>query len=112
MFFLHIELPKLSKQKNIRLPHAYNIIINPRSHIGENVTIYHNVTIGSKQFGSRVGVPVIQNNVIIYPGSIIVGDIKIGSGAIVGAGSVVINDIPENAIVSGNPAKIISYVSV
>ena len=84
MFFLHIELPKLCKQKNIRLPHAYNIIINPRSHIGENVTIYHNVTIGSKQFGNKVGVPTIGDDVIIYPNSVLIGAIKIGAGSIVG----------------------------
>jgi serine O-acetyltransferase len=109
--FLHVDLPRISKDCVIRMPHTYNITINSKVFIGGNLTIYHGVTIGSKQFGAKVGVPNIGVDVVIYPNSIIVGDISIGDGSIVGAGSIVTNDIPTNSIVSGNPAKVVAYIN-
>ena len=86
-------------------PHGLNgIIINQYSKIGKNTTIYHQVTIGSSDTKTA---PAIGDNVIIYPGAKIVGNIKIGNNVIIGIGSVVVKDIPNNAIVAGVPAKII-----
>lgn len=51
----------------------------------------------------------IEDYVTIYPNSVIAGGVKIGKNSIIGAGSVVIKDIPENAVAAGNPAKIIRY---
>ena len=45
----------------------------------------------------------------IYANSVIIGGVNVGKNSIIGAGSIVINDVPENAIVAGNPAKIIKY---
>ena len=106
----HLEIPGYFYSRKVRMPHPYNIIVNERAIVGSNVTIYQGVTIGSKQFGSKVGVPEIADDVIIYPNSIIVGAIKVGAGAVIGAGSVVVNDVPDNAIVTGNPARIVSYI--
>lgn len=83
----------------------------PRWFQAKYVTIYHDVTIGSKQFGSNQGVPTIGDNVIIYPGAIILGGVHIGDGAIIGAGAVVFSDVPVDAIVAGNPGKIISFIN-
>lgn len=109
-FFLHIYLPASAYHKKVRMGHCYNITLNPKVILGRNVTIYHGVTIGSKQFGRGAGVPVIGDDVIIYPNSVILGDITVGSGSIIGAGAVVIKDVPVNAVVAGNPAKNISFV--
>ena len=63
------------------------------------------VTVGEVN-GKR---PVIGNNVSIYTGAIVIGNITISNNAVIGAGSVVVKDVPENAVVVGNPAKIIKH---
>jgi serine acetyltransferase len=101
----HVELPKGTPR--IRLPHPYMVVVNENTVIGRNCTFYHNVTIGSRQFGMVSGAPTIGDDVIIYPGACIVGKITIGARAIVGAGSVVLKDVPPNTVVAGNPARIV-----
>jgi serine acetyltransferase len=86
-----------------KLNHAYGIVINKRTTIGDNVYIAHNVTIGS----NGNGFPKIGNNVTIFPGSIIIGDITIGDNVIVGAGSLVVKSIAANTTVGGHPSKIL-----
>lgn len=50
-----------------------------------------------------------MNNVIIYPGAVIVGDIEIGNNVVIGANAVVVDNVPDNAIAGGVPAKILGY---
>ena len=61
----HVELPKGTAR--IRMPHPYMVVVNENTVIGENCTFYHNVTIGSRQFGMVTGAPTIGDEVIIYP---------------------------------------------
>lgn len=82
--------------------HPYCTILNAES-IGENFYVNHLVTVGEKE-GKR---PTIGNNVSVYTGAIIIGDIHIGDNSKIGAGAVVIKDVPENSIAVGNPARII-----
>ena len=94
----HFETPPI-------LPHGLNgIVVNKFSSIGKNVTIFHQVTIGSKDSKTA---PSIGNNTIIYPGAKIIGNIHVGNNAIIGAGAVVVKNVPDNAIVAGVPAKVI-----
>ena len=101
----HVELPKGTAR--IRMPHPYMVMVNENTVIGENCTFYHNVTIGSRQFGMVAGAPIIGDDVIIYPNACIIGKITIGARAIIGAGSIVLNDVPPNTVVAGNPAKVV-----
>ena len=89
--------------KNLYLPHPYNIIIGEGAVIGNNCSIYHEVTIGQ----NKGKYPHLKDNVIVYPGAKIVGGITVGDNAIVGANSVVNRDVPDNSIVMGVPAKVV-----
>jgi len=108
--FLGIRIPANVFEKRLRLVHPFNIGINGKVILGQNITIYRNVSIGSAQFGNREGAPTIEDNVIIYTSAIITGNIKIGKNSIIGGGSVVTKDIPSNEIWAGNPAKFISRI--
>ena len=82
------------------MPHPQNIVIGGTTVIGNNCTIYQNVTIGQK----HDFYPVINDNVTIYSGAVVVGKITIGKNAVVGANAVVIHDVLENEVVGGIPA--------
>ena len=89
--------------------HFSNIVINRGSKIGENVTIFQGVTIGSIR-GNKIkcGSPTVGNNVVISPGAKIIGKITIGNNVFIAPNAVIINDIPDNATVGGIPAKILN----
>ncbi len=80
--------------------HFTGMVIGDGVRIGDNCTIYQNVTIGQRH-GSY---PSIGNHVTIYPNAVVLGKIHIGDGAVILAGSVVLHDVCQNGIVGGNPA--------
>ena len=85
------------------LPHGLNgIIVSHNAVIGRDCTIYHQVTIGQ----GRGGAPTIGDHVLIGAGAKIIGGIKVGSGAKIAAGCVVMQDIPDNAVVLPGPVRI------
>lgn len=90
--------------KGTTFPHlGLGVLIHPNAQIGENCKILQGVSIGGKSGHKKV--PIIGNNVLIGAHALILGPITIGDNSIVGAGAVVINDVRENTIVVGNPAK-------
>ncbi|GAB7562302.1 serine acetyltransferase [Methylobacillus methanolivorans] len=96
----------------IALLHGWGIVINQEASIGNNVTIFHGVTIGQKdkiqKNGTRITeYPIIQDNVWIGPNAIIVGGITIGEGSRIAGGAFVTENIPARSIVLGNPAQIV-----
>ena len=89
------------------IQHGFSTIITAKK-IGENCRIYQQVTIGYKK-GEEP--PVLEDDVTVTCGAKVLGNITMHRGSLVGAGAVVVKDVPENAIVGGVPAKIIRYKS-
>ena len=83
-------------------------MVNPAVKIGKNVNISQGVTIGATYRGGKSEVATIGDGVYIGPGAKIVGAVCIGNNVAIGANAVVTHDVPDNAVVAGVPARIIS----
>jgi serine O-acetyltransferase len=83
------------------------VVIHKKAIIGMECLIGTNVTVGGRSGFPEV--PVIGNNVYIATGAKVLGPITVGNNVTIGANSVVINNVPDNAIVAGVPARIIKY---
>lgn len=105
-----IQIPLGTKiGKGVYLPHYGTIVVHQNAVIGENCNIGQGVTIGVAGRGEKRGVPHIGNFVYIAPGAKVVGKIKIGNNVMIGANAVVTKDVPDNAVVAGVPAKVVSF---
>ncbi|AQM60024.1 MULTISPECIES: serine O-acetyltransferase EpsC [Clostridium] len=107
-FFTGIEIhPGAKIGKGLFIDHGMGVVIGETAEVGDNVTIYHGVTLGGtgKDKGKRH--PTVKDNVIIGAGAKVLGPITIGNNVKVGANSVVLKDVPDNATAVGMPAKII-----
>lgn len=95
--------------KNLFIDHGFGVVIGETTIIGNNVIIYHGVTLGGtgKEKGKRH--PTIGNNVLIGCGAKILGNITINDNVKIGANAVVLNDIPKNVTAVGIPARIIKH---
>lgn len=87
--------------KNLFIDHGCGVVIGETTIIGDNVLIYHGVTLGGVINTSTKRHPTIGNNVVIGCNSIILGDIKIGNNVRVGAGSIVLKNIEDNKTIVG-----------
>ena len=106
-FFTGIEIhPGAKIGKGLFIDHGMGVVIGETAEIGDNVTIYHGVTLGGtgKDKGTRH--PTIGNDVIIGCGAKILGPISIGDGAKIGANSVVLKNVPKGKTAVGIPAVI------
>ena len=89
------------------IDHGMGVVIGETAEVGENVTLYHGVTLGgvSTEKGKRH--PTIHDNVVVGAGAKILGAIDIGTSSRVGANAVVVNPVPENSVVVGVPGQIV-----
>ena len=99
--------PQTSIGKGLYVGHPYNITINPKAILGENLNIHKGVTIGQENRGARKGVPTIGNQVWIGINSTIVGNVTIGDDVLIAPNSYVNCSVPSHSVVVGNPCKII-----
>ena len=112
-FLTGIEIhPKAKIGKNLFIDHGMGVVIGETSDIGDNVTIYHMVTLGgiSPSINSNdqrevKRHPTLQDNVVVGSGAQVLGPITIGKNAKIGANAVVTKNVPENGIMIGIPAK-------
>ena len=86
--------------------HPFSTCINAE-HIGYGCSFRNNTTVGEKMNDGKIQKPYFEDHVFVGPNSVIIGGIRIGEHAVIGAGSVVTKDVPPHAVVAGNPAKVI-----
>ena len=93
--------------KGFFIDHGNGVVIGETAEIGNNVTLYQGVTLGGtgKEHGKRH--PTIGNNVMISTGARVLGSIKVGDNSKIGAGSVVLCDVPPNSTVVGVPGRVV-----
>ena len=112
-FFTGIEIhPGAKIGKNLFIDHGMGVVIGETSEIGNNVTIYHAVTLGgsspsidSERQRHEKRHPTIGDDVVIGSGAQIIGPIKVGNNSRIAANAVVVKDVPDNATMVGIPAK-------
>ena len=112
-FLTGIEIhPKAKIGKNLFIDHGMGVVIGETSEIGNNVTIYHNVTLGgispsinSNEQRDVKRHPTLEDNVVVGSGAQILGPIIIGKNSLIGSNAVVTKDVPEKSIMVGIPAR-------
>lgn len=107
-FFTGIEIhPAATIGRRFFIDHGMGVVIGETTVIGDDVLIYQGVTLGGtgKETGKRH--PTVCDNVVIGAGAKVLGNIMIGTGARIGAGSVVIDSVPEHSTVVGIPGRIV-----
>ena len=112
-FFTGVEIhPGAKIGKNLFIDHGMGVVIGETSEIGDNVTIYHAVTLGgsspsidSERQRYEKRHPTIGDDVVIGSGAQIIGPVKVGNKARIAANAVVVKDVPANATMVGIPAK-------
>ena len=85
------------------IDHGAGVVIGETAEIGDNVTLYQGVTLGGTGFARGKRHPTVEDDVIVGSGAKLLGPIRVGRGAKVGANSVVIHDVPADSTVGGNP---------
>lgn len=95
--------------EGLLLPHPVGIVIGQGVVIGKNAEIYQNVTFGTSDF-ERGEYPTVEDGATVFAGAVIVGKVRIGQGAVIGANSYVAKDIPAGVIAVGSPARVIRSV--
>lgn len=93
--------------KRFFIDHGMGIVIGETAEIGDDVMLYHGVTLGGTGKEKHKRHPTVGNNVMIGAGSIVLGPVTIGSNTKIGAGSVVTQDIPANVTAVGSPVRIV-----
>ena len=109
-FFTGIEIhPGAKIGKGLFIDHGMGVVIGETAEVGDNVVMYHGVTLGGtgKNKGKRH--PTVGNNVFIGTGAKILGPIKVGDNVKIGANAVVLKDVPANSTAVGIPARIINH---
>jgi serine O-acetyltransferase len=92
------------------IDHGMGVVIGETAEVGDNVTLYHGVTLGGTTWQKGKRHPTIGSNVVIGAGAKVLGPVHIGANTRIGANSVVLNDIPPNSIVVGIPGKVVFRV--
>ncbi|WP_081423395.1 serine acetyltransferase [Methylococcus capsulatus] len=96
----------------IALTHGWGLVVTSKAKIGNNVTLFHGVTLGSRDRISRNGerlseYPILEDEVWVGPHAIIIGGVTIGRGSRIAGGAFVMESVPPYSVVAGNPSAIV-----
>jgi serine O-acetyltransferase len=88
------------------IDHGMGVVIGETAEVGANVTLLQGVTLGGTSLKREKRHPTLEDNVVIGAGAKVIGAIRIGAGTRIGAGSVVVRDVPPNCVVVGVPGRV------
>lgn len=104
----HVDIhPAATFGRGILLDHATGVVIGETAVVGDNVSMLHHVTLGGSGTGKGIRHPTIGHGVLLGAGVSVLGNVTVGCGAKVGAGSVVVSDLPCHSVAVGVPARIV-----
>jgi serine O-acetyltransferase len=107
-FLTGIEIhPAARIGRGVFIDHGMGVVIGETAEVGEGVTLYQGVTLGGTSLKREKRHPSLERHVVVGAGSAIIGAITVGEGARVGAGSVVVKDVPPHSVVVGVPGRVI-----
>jgi serine O-acetyltransferase len=106
-FFTGIEIhPAAKLGPGLFIDHGMGVVIGETAEVGENVTLLQGVTLGGTSLKREKRHPTLGSNVVVGAGAKIIGAFRIGDGSRIGAGSVVVREVPPNAVVVGVPGRV------
>ncbi len=106
-FLTGIEIhPAATLGPGLFIDHGMGVVIGETADVGENVTLLHGVTLGGTSLKREKRHPTLGNSVVVGAGATILGAFKIGDGSRIGAGSVVVREVPPNSVVVGVPGRV------
>ena len=106
--FTGIEIhPGATIGKGLFIDHGMGVVIGETAILGNNVTLYHGVTLGGVSISKGKRHPTLGDNVVVGAGAKVLGNIYLGEGSRVGANAVVVKSVPENSVVVGVPGQIV-----
>ena len=104
-FMTGIEIhPGATIGRRFFIDHGMGVVIGETAEIGDDVLMYHGVTLGGRTLEQVKRHPTLRNDIVVGAGSTIIGPITIGSHSLIGAQAVVVTDAPENSVLTGAPA--------
>ncbi|WP_205698498.1 serine O-acetyltransferase [Conexibacter sp. SYSU D00693] len=93
--------------RGLFIDHGMGVVVGETAEVGDDVTLYQGVTLGGTGFATGKRHPTVGDRVVIGSGAKLLGPIEVGDGAKIGAGSVVITDVPPDSTVVGNPGHVV-----
>jgi serine O-acetyltransferase len=108
-FLTGIEIhPAARLGPGVFIDHGMGVVIGETAEVAENVTLYQGVTLGGTSLKREKRHPTLERDVVVGTGAAVMGSITVGEGTRIGAGSVVVRDVPPNSVVVGVPGRVIS----
>jgi serine O-acetyltransferase len=105
--FFHRKHPGAKIGRKFFIDHGMGVVIGETAEIGDNVTLYHGVTLGGVTWDKVKRHPTLLDNVVIGSGAKVLGPFTVGRGAKIGSNSVVVKAVPDNATVVGIPGRMV-----